>query len=62
LKTSEVSNGAVRWLATDHPSASVRLSSRRRLRAGLGSTAVTANETGVRIAELRYKPLRQAFG
>jgi len=52
----------VRWLATDHPSASVRLSSRRRLRAGLGSTAVTANETGVRIAELRYKPLRQAFG
>jgi RHS repeat-associated protein len=33
-------NGAVRWLATDH----------------LGSTAVTANETGARIAELRYKP------
>ena len=33
-------NGVVRWLATDYPSASVRLSSRRRLRAGLGSTAV----------------------
>ncbi|WP_423225701.1 hypothetical protein [Candidatus Amarolinea aalborgensis] len=33
-------NGAVRWLATDR----------------LGSTAVTANETGARIAELRYKP------
>ena len=55
-------NGVVRWLATDHPSASVRLSSRRRLRAGLGSTAVTANETGARIAELRYKLLRQAQG
>ena len=42
-------NGVVRWLATDH----------------LGSTAVTANETGVRIAELRYKPWgenRYTFG
>ena len=33
-------NGVVRWLATDH----------------LGSTSVTANESGARIAELRYKP------
>ena len=42
-------NGAVRWLATDH----------------LGSTAVTANETAARIAELRYKPWgenRYTFG
>ena len=39
----------VRWLATDH----------------LGSTSVTADETGVRIAELRYKPWgesRYSFG
>jgi RHS repeat-associated protein len=39
----------VRWLATDH----------------LGSTAVTANETGARIAELSYKPWgesRYSFG
>ncbi|WP_423222635.1 RHS repeat-associated core domain-containing protein [Candidatus Amarolinea aalborgensis] len=38
-----------RWLATDH----------------LGSTAVTANEVGARIAELRYKPWgesRYSFG
>jgi len=52
-------NGAVRWLATDHPSAGDLQSP---FRAGLGSTAVTANETGARIAELRYKPLRQAQG
>ncbi len=39
-------NGVVRGLATDH----------------FASTAVTADETGVRIAELRYKPLRQAQG
>jgi RHS repeat-associated protein len=42
-------NGVVRWLATDH----------------LGSTAVTANETGARIAEIRYKPWgesRYTFG
>ena len=42
-------NGVVRWLATDH----------------LGSTSVTANESGARIAELRYKPWgesRYTFG
>ncbi|WP_423222642.1 RHS repeat-associated core domain-containing protein [Candidatus Amarolinea aalborgensis] len=45
----EAVNGVVRWLATDH----------------LGSTAVTANETGARIAELSYKPWgesRYSFG
>ena len=39
----------MRWLATDH----------------LGSTSVTADETGVRIAELCYKPWgesRYSFG
>ena len=39
----------MRWLETDH----------------LGSTSVTANETGERIAELRYKPWgesRYSFG
>ena len=39
----------VSWLATDH----------------LGSTAVTANESGARITELRYKPWgesRYSFG
>ena len=42
-------NGVLSWLATDH----------------LGSTAVTANETGARIAELRYRPWgesRYTFG
>ena len=50
-------NGVVRWLATDYPSASSGQASTR--------PAVTANETGVRIAELRYKPWgesRYSFG
>ncbi|MGB4977780.1 MAG: hypothetical protein WBR35_13670 [Anaerolineae bacterium] len=42
-------NGVVRWLATDH----------------LGSTALTASETGGRLSEIRYKPWgesRYTFG
>ncbi|MFZ1475603.1 MAG: hypothetical protein WAV79_22015, partial [Anaerolineae bacterium] len=42
-------NGVVRWLATDH----------------LGSTALTASETGGRLSEIRYKPWgesRYSFG
>ena len=53
-------NGVLSWLATDHPSAGDLQSP---LRAGLGSTAVTADGgTGVRTGELWYKPLRQAQG
>ena len=42
-------NGVARWLATDH----------------LGSTALTASETGGRMSEIRYKPWgesRYTFG
>ncbi|MFZ1597000.1 MAG: hypothetical protein WAW26_14175, partial [Anaerolineae bacterium] len=42
-------NGVVRWLATDH----------------LGSTALTVNESGARMSEIRYKPWgesRYTFG
>jgi len=40
--------GTLYYLLMDHPSAS--------LRAGLGSTALTVNSSGVRVAELRYRP------
>ncbi|MFZ1402346.1 MAG: RHS repeat-associated core domain-containing protein, partial [Anaerolineae bacterium] len=39
-------NGVVRWLATDH----------------LGSTALTASETGGRLSEIRYKPWGESRG
>ncbi len=39
-------NGVVRWLATDH----------------LGSTSITASETGARMSELRYKPWGESRG
>ncbi|MFZ1709442.1 MAG: hypothetical protein WAW20_12730 [Anaerolineae bacterium] len=39
-------NGVVRWLTTDH----------------LGSTALTASETGGRLSEIRYKPWGETRG
>ena len=46
-------NGAVRWLATDHPSAGDLQSP---LRAGLGSTAVTLHSSGNCTTEPRPYP------
>ena len=40
--------GVLYFLLADHPSA--------RLRTGLGSTAVTVDATGTKLAELRYAP------